>query len=386
MLPLQGYFRPGRCLPVLIQANPTGLRIEADGAVPAEIHAGQVGLIPVLILSNRAGQLHVGTQRFALRPLAADQSLVAVIGSADKSVLAAELFPGRQIIAIRLDPSDELVGPAIALESLDALIVDGNWPRWLANYHELVAAGVTIISSRPERPDSLLPWQRSGKHWIVRYEPAGPTATIGGEEAYLPAQGWQPGHAPSFRRQVVMAAALATLILMSTLLIRSRNWSLAALIAATVTCTAAIEWWRRSQPPFRSAGGSIFVVHDGLVQHDAWKYVAAARPANGSQAVDSLVRPVLVDLEHARRVDLLLDCKAQDTMSWKYRLDRQTRLAFFRRSVGRFPERPATRQDSDSPLQWLARRCYLRQGWHIAGQISQKEQWPAVVIDTISSR
>ena len=163
-LPLDGWYRTGRYMPVRIAhaelaAASTITKVIADGAVPLECDAsGNTSTIaPLLIFANDAGRLRIDGSPLPgdppLCPLSFHQQLVAVAGSGDR--LAAKLFPGDSIVTIHLDPLDPLPGPELAWQTLDALILDGPWPGSF-DVHKLpalLAGGTEIAVRMRDRPD-----------------------------------------------------------------------------------------------------------------------------------------------------------------------------------------------------------------------------------------
>src|SRR5439155_11703552 len=136
-LPMAGYYRPGRYMPLHVVSNNTKkLELRQDGVLPIDV----VGLgfstdaiIPALILGDGPSDVvHVRTDdgvhdvQLSLRPLAANEKLVGVVGH--HSSFSQWLFPNQEVIPIPLDAAKPLPGPAAAWELLDAIVVDGPWP------------------------------------------------------------------------------------------------------------------------------------------------------------------------------------------------------------------------------------------------------------------
>src|SRR5690349_10765325 len=89
--PLDGYFRPGRCMPVVVPANSGPWTFHGDGMVPTVVPAGYGGVIPVLILQAPADS---APQQTSFRSLAPNERLVGIVGSDQTGI--DSLFPGER--------------------------------------------------------------------------------------------------------------------------------------------------------------------------------------------------------------------------------------------------------------------------------------------------
>lgn len=368
-LPLGGYVRAGRCMPVKVSGSVR--QIVADGAVPTSISSGFTGIVPLLILTDAPGTLRAESTEVKLRPLLPDQRLVGVAG--EDSTTASLIFPERTIITVPLDRSVPLPGPVIAWETLDAVILDSA-PD---NVGELLAGGITVAVRSTQKPDERWPWQRLSEAWVVRADLAGPAGAVGGEAAYLPTQAWSPGRSDGLRRQIVLAGVLVLLLLMSVMLIRG-NRAILVMIGIALLCGGSIEIWRRAQPAFAAAGGLIEIRSPGLVQYDQWVYVAAGTSAV-SESIHSL-RPIVASISHASLIGLNVDCDKDGGVGWRFTLPPHARVAMVDRRVTPARAPPASQTPITSPLYELARQAYLSPGATILGQMPDSD-WPTVVID-----
>jgi type II secretory pathway pseudopilin PulG len=373
-LPLEGYYRAGRFMPVMIESGDAITELLADGALTTEVAKGRTATVPLLML----GVSVPSVQNVPLHVLGANDRLVGFTGN--ESGVAAQLFPGQICIPVRIDPTVLLSGPTIAWESLDAIVLEN--PIESKRTSELLAAGITIAIRLAAPPDSTWPWQRVGEYWVLRHEPAGPLGSIEGEAVYVPLQAWQPGQAAHLRRQVVLVAIAMSLAMISTLLIRRPRQSLIAMIIVALLCAAVVEVWRRQQPSVRSAEGSVVVAQNGLLQTDQWQFEVASASGSGIQSV-AADRPVLVDELQADRLHLRARCDTQGNLSWQFELPSGSALALLSRRLDRAEPMEATTSTSRrSPLNDLARRVYLRSGLRIVGEISEDEadRWPGVLL------
>ena len=102
-----------------------------------------------------ADQVQCADQKLPLHALAADDRLV---GCATRDeALVNDLFPGRHVITIDLDPTNPLPGPSIAWDALDAVVVDSIDPKRIG---PLLATGMVIAVRTEAMPDQTWPWRR----------------------------------------------------------------------------------------------------------------------------------------------------------------------------------------------------------------------------------
>src|SRR5262249_6386367 len=153
-----------------------------------------------------------------IRALNPNEKLVATGLQIDIGV-ASQLFPGQTFIPVTLNSTMS----GRAWESLDAIILDR--PMDSNEIDEVLANGTAIVIHSGSRPDTTWPWRKIGDDWILKADLLGPTNVLGGELAYLPLQAWQPQQPASLRRQIVLAAVVAILLMLATLLIRNRRTS-----------------------------------------------------------------------------------------------------------------------------------------------------------------
>src|SRR5262249_36965317 len=99
-LPLQGYYRPGKFMPVLVESGDLLLQIQSPGIVTAQIN--RAGIVPLLMLDSTPSMLNVGSGEFPLHALSPDQRLIGLAVD-DDSHLAEKLFPNQEIIRVHLD-------------------------------------------------------------------------------------------------------------------------------------------------------------------------------------------------------------------------------------------------------------------------------------------
>src|SRR5205823_5990445 len=118
---------------------------------------------------------------------------------------AQALFPGKTIVAVKLDPAHPLPGTAAAWEVLDAIVSEAGPAAGATatTYRTLLGSGVIIAVRSPQAPDSHWPWRRQGAWWVLRHDPLGPASALN-EAGYTPVMSWSPG-APAHARATVLA-------------------------------------------------------------------------------------------------------------------------------------------------------------------------------------
>jgi hypothetical protein len=379
-LPLDGYFRPGRCMPVMIQTNSSGLTLNGDGIVPTEVAAGRSGVVPVLVLSSIAGPLN----DLPLRALGENERLVASTSSDDG--LAAKLFPEQSIVNVHIEPADLLTAAPLAWHALDAVVLDrAPEPKKLA---ALLANGTVVAVRSDDRPDRLWPWERSGEYWLLRIRLSGSAGAIWGDAVALPAVAWHPVMPTLTRLRIVLVGVIVILVLLGTLLTGRPRTSILVTLAMSLVSCAGIEIWRRQLPAIRTASGQIVITDEqGLEQRDRWDYLTAPGGASGLSDGSRMQFPALRDGSQAKEVSLRLICSADGADRWSYRIPPRETLAFVLRTVVLPDGIPLGLSTSTrSPLQELARQAYLRPGARIIGELEwgsrdpMRDHWPHVVI------
>jgi hypothetical protein len=372
-LPLDGYYHPGRGLPVIVESSDSAFTISADRAIPSQIAAGRIGIAAVLLL-DATQTLHAADRDLSLHPLSSNERLIGILSDDDE---IPEIFPNHSIIKIHLNPAD-LQNNSLAWQSLDAIVFNHSIESSLMK--NLLGSGITIAVKSSDVSDRSWPWKKSSAFWILQPGPAGPGDAIAGNAAYLPTQSWQPGQPAILRRKILLTAVLVTLLVMSSLLIRSR-WSIVLMAAIALICGGAIESWRRNQPAIRGATGQIIVNSNGFQEIDTWRYFTSA---HGAQMTVANGTPILLDIEHAIQIDLKLQANADGSDAWQFTLPVNSRITFLSRE---FSPKSALNQieaTSRSPMYELAREMYLGSDRKILGEIaptqSSDDSWRTVVV------
>src|SRR5260221_6814822 len=241
-LPLQGYYRPGKYIPVRIAATELTqhgkLIIEAPGALPMEIEiSNQPDLIvPWLAISDSLGQPRLSINgaggpavSAALHPLEDDQRLIGFAG-ADPDALRP-FFGDQKIVGVALDLATPLAGPICAWETLDGIVLDSSAAARVTErqLNGLLAAGTGVAIRSSTKPAGEWPWRKVGDYWILHYALAGPD-TAYEPTAYLPTSAWARGWPAPFRQQILLAAVVFAILSLGAALPRWRGAALLVLL------------------------------------------------------------------------------------------------------------------------------------------------------------
>jgi len=373
--PLEGHYRPGRYMPVHISASGNDtVMLHGNGSVPTEVSwTGRfdavVPWLAVVLLrdpgwwSSASGEHSLD---IPLKPLADDEQLVALAG--DDGSAARALFPGKSVILIALDGSGALLAPAAAWEALDGVVLDAAAAERLkpAQIATLLAAGTLIAVRSDPRPDQTWPWERREAYWVLQHETVGPASPIAAD-AYLPTYDWQRGWPAGFRRQVLVAAILFSILALGITLWRSR-YMLIAFAALSVIAVVGFAWWYRRQSPVLDMTANIWVRDASLAQRDHWKWESAMRPVERSSPSTLLTRPVFASMRQIEQTHLRLVWSAPEESRFSYHLDPSASLAFLNRSVWPSGETPSV-EPGTPRLTEFVRQLYLGEGERMIGQV-----------------
>ncbi|MDB5354561.1 MAG: hypothetical protein JWN24_1014 [Phycisphaerales bacterium] len=395
-LPLQGHYHPGRYLPVHLTANTDhaddSLTLHARDALPTEVTASG-GKIDALVPWLAVRDIHEvrwslpGTTDHAvelpLHPLAEDERLIGYAG-ADPDALAF-LFAGQTLVRVPLDLTRPLAGPIEAWEALDGLVLDAAAAGRVdeSQLRGLLAAGTAVAIKSDRRPGGPWPWQKQGAYWVLRIPIAGPQSAFVPEGAYAPTQVWLRGWPASFRRHIILAAIVFTILATGITLWRSR-WTALAIVTLCAISTGAVFAWRARQFVDLQVGGSVIVLNESTTQRDDWTYRAVLRSVEGSFAWRSSARPIFGYPRQPADSDMRLICAADGRpLEFRYQQQPRQSLAFLTRTV--LPERATVTPTMpvSSPVRTLADSLYTGPGDRIVGQVIEEgeNRWPAVVVE-----
>lgn len=398
-LPLEGHYREGRYMPVQIHASDmTGnaVVVKADGALPTHVQldAGKCdGVAPLLAVrapienprweTGGAG----GAVAAPLKPLGDDERLVGFFAEpAAATVLARELFPGKTVVPVALDPARKPLSPAIAYAALDLAVLDDAAARQVteSQLSVLLSGGTTVAIRSDARPGGAWPWQRRGDAWVLRSQVIGPV-TVVESGAYLPTYGWARGWPARVRQQAALGAIAFVIVALAASLWRGRGAAL-LVIGCSLLATGAAALWAARQSPVQSASGTV-IIDAGptafVVQSDAWRYASALRPATASLGIDALDWPMFESARQFRESDARLVCGNDGSpIAFDVHLEVNHTLAVLSRSVrpGGLPPRLDT--PVTSPMKPLADQLYPGR---VAGQLlptagAAPGAWDTVVV------
>ena len=371
-LPLQGYYRPGMCMPVRVEGVPPpetpAVEVSAAGAVPTRIvvSEGHVNGVFPFLAAGPIDAVNVNGVRVDTTLLPVPDG-TRLIGTAVGVTRQTPAVDAADVVLVSLDPLDPVPGPPMAWEAMDELIVDAAGAARLGEQKllGLLAFGVDIVVPGEAQPAIPLPWQREANGWALRYEPLGPRGSIFAP-AMLPVAGSQPGLPQRVRRQALLAAVLFAILATAAAMWRSRRVVLAsaALVAVFVV---AIGAWKSWQPKIRLMQGTIVIQNGPFTQRDEWRYAFATEPQEPKLLIDARVV--------ADSTDTLLE----QTSLLQHSVPRGRWIALVSRTLSTEPAKGIADAPLTSPLTPLVRAGYLRPGVAVVGQVTDGP-WPAVVL------
>jgi hypothetical protein len=374
-LPLGGYWRPGRYMPVRVMAREEGTAIEigGEGVVPVRLmlRDGRFdGVVPVLVMGEPRG---IGD-----RPMRLVGPEQRVVGFTTIDIpFAQELFPGQTIVPIQLAAADPLNGAAVAWESLDAVVLDNMVSNVTEQkLRELGTCGV-IVAWRPGE--------------INRPNIVGPRAAAEDLAAFAPVQGWAADWPVAFRRGVMLCAVAFSIIALGVGLMRIR-YSAVVLVLLCVAATGGLWMWWKNRPAVLIKCGAIVVRDGALAQRDLWVYQATASGSESRMPWNDVMRPYFeTKLDRIAMRPVLVCGEEGLPREFQFRLVAGQKIGFLMRTFVPTPQGGLREVAASSALGRLATRMYMREGVKIVGESDSLlrlelpkygEQWPTVVIDS----
>jgi hypothetical protein len=415
-LPLEGYFHPGRAMPVMWERGQSSggssiLEISANGAITSRVNLSDSlrGIFPWLAITGDLREIHwrmagAGGSDLGspLHPLENSDRLIGLAAAEDS--FASDLFPnealaGNHKIRIHLDLAQLIQSPAMAWESLDALVfLPGDFQKIpLQKQREFVAAGITLAVAGDSAPDAEWPWRKSGRLWIASGEIALPP--ILNAEAYTPTLGWVGGKSGDLRRRWLLLGAIFCLAVWGITLWRGK-WMpvFVGIFSCIALCGLAFENQRQS--PVALASGIVHLGDMPVAIADLWQFARSHRDAEFMLPVDGLVQPVYYESAQSQWANLSLECdSAGNPKMLSAQLKADWALAVVNRRIDGEQPKP-NRNPATSPLRALDIRS-IYPGLSVVGQIddgaanaqtnsttisaASSAQWPAIVLRPISS-
>jgi hypothetical protein len=379
-LPLQGYFHPGRAMPVRWSIDSSGgvgatVRITAPGAITTSVSSvNPDGIAPWIVFDPHAT---AGDKQFELHPLEDSDFLVGNFVSDETDI--ARLFPNQHIVTVHVDARD-LQSPPMAWETLDAVVLTNEEWRQLGESarDQLFVEGITLAVRLDSKPEGELPWRADGAWWIASADLKLPG--IVNADAYAPTDGWSPGRSVEFRKRTFLFAAMYCLVCVGVFLWRSR-WMPAAFVVVSIVAGAAIAGENRRESPISACSGTV-LVKDEITLADMWVFQMSHRPVTFHVPTGAMVAPVLSDESQFESAGLTLECGNDgEPTAIDGRLSADEPLALVRRRFLADPSSPPDLLKATSPLRLLAGESIYHQ-FRIVGQLAESTDenvWPTIV-------
>jgi hypothetical protein len=303
-LPLKGYFHPGRAMPVQWDTSTETIQLSAPGAITSCVQtAGNPhGVFPWLLIDQNTSSSAATLP--PLHPLEDSDCLVASTLNDDSP--AAPLFPNRHVIL--LHPPNGIEGPAMAWETLDAILLT---PIALAKISpqtqaDLFAAGVelaVISDARPAGKLPLLSWRQSGRWWTASADLNLPPTMD--SDAYAPTYGWIAGRIADFRLHIFLLGAIYCLLICGCALWRSR-WVPAAIVVLSICAGLFFALDNRGYSPVFRRDGIVRLI-DGTEIEDQWVYQVSHRDFEMKMPIRGSIRPIFFGPSQMQTTNLTID-------------------------------------------------------------------------------
>jgi hypothetical protein len=376
-LPLKGYFHPGRAMPVQWDTSTETIQLSVSGAITSRVQtAGNPhGVFPWLVIDqNTSGST---ADLPPLHPLEDSDCLIASTLDDDSS--AASLFPNRHVIF--LHPPNGIEGPAMAWETLDAILLT---PDALAKISpqtqaDLFAAGVELAVIGDVQPDAILPWRHNGRGWIAssNFRLPPPIDT----DAYAPTDGWNPGRADGFRMHIFLNGVIFCLIISGIALWRSRLMP-PAIIAVSLGAMAVFSADNDTFSPVSRRDGIVRLTDEAAFD-DHWVYQVSHRTAWFTIPIEDSIHPVCLNSPQCWLASMTIECDGHgQPVSISGRLLADQPLALMTRRMQIAPQNFSLVNPPTSPMRLLASDPIYR-GFRLQGELGNPvppESWPGIVM------
>ena len=341
-----------------------------------------------------------GASEGTLKPLTESQRIIGFTWTDEASAraVAAQLFPGDELILIRLDAHDPIPGTPACWESLDALLLDPAAAARLDDHRlgVLVAGGVAIVVQAEKPPLPHWPWQTLRRAdpapcWSLKLSPLGQRAATYSEAAYRPAAGWRTGWPAEFRRRMLLMAIIFCVLVLAIVLMRPPLVTLWVIGFTGLAVTGLALFWK-FQTTLTQRYGEVVVLDGRLVQIDDWLYQTSFRSIAVYVNWGEYTKPILTGPWQLAESRVELFCFSNgDPELLHHDLGAGQKMALMMRRVGpRGPDAKPT-QPVTSPLLDLVKDLYLTHDDTVTGELPSSpllgtpyasvEIWPAVVID-----
>ena len=411
-LPLNGYYHPGKYMPVHVVMQPMApgegnVRLFAGaGSVwtYVRLDGGRVDVtVPWMIVDARAQQLswHVSPRPHsvdvaaALRPLGEHDRLVgwAGVDPVAATEAAQRLFPGDHLILMPLDPLQPISGSAAAWDTLDAVVLDPAAAELVGEprFAGLIAEGVAfVVRADIPAPFPRWTWKLTGNWYVIQLHPAGPSAVVYNEAEYAPVSSWVQGWSTEMRHGVMLAGAGFSAVILLLALWHPR-FSVALAVIVSLFFLGGFEYFRDHHRPGQTVGGKIRIVTPTITQDDDWAYQSSHQTTYSNIRWVDTTRIMFSSAAQLDRLDARVVCFANGDPDYLFfNLPANVKVALLSRRCG--PQAPtiAPTPATTTPLIDLAKNLYLRAGDEIIGEFPSApligeayapiKQWPALVI------
>ena len=412
-LPLNGYYHPGRYMPVHVAMAPRNadenevkLSAPAGGSVWTNLRfdGGPVDtVVPWMAVDPRAQQLSWyvfprqggETLDTPLKPLGEHDRLVgwAGVDATAAMEVAQKIYPGDHVIMMPLNPLMPLPGSPAAWDTLDAVVLDPTATDRVgeSRFAALVGEGVAFaVRADIPAPFPRWTWQRIGNWHVMHYLPAGPTAVTYNDASYTPVGSWADGWSVEIRRQVAFAGAAFSVVLLLLLLWHPR-YTVSLAVFVSFVCLGWIAYFRDHHRPGQTVGGKIRIVTPAITQDDDWAFQTTHQTTYSNIRWVDTTRVVFNSAVQLDRISARIACYPNGDPDYIFfDLPAKAKVALLSRRCG--PRAPTMTPSPavPSPLTDLAKAIYLRPGDDIVGEFPSApligeayapiQQWPALLI------
>lgn len=416
--PLQGYYHPGKYVPVQVHVSPRSaeeisVHLDSPGSVWTFVRfeGGAIDTtVPWLPMDARAKELswYVHPRkggdlvRPALKPLGENQRIIGYAGveAAAAISMARTLFPGDELLPIALNPSLPLPGIAAAWQTLDAVILNASAIQRVgeARFASLVAEGVAFAVAPGNGPDAVSralwphwPWKNiDGGWWVIQYKPSGPVAATYSDAIYEPVAAWRSGWPLDVRVKTCLLGGVFSILILLLALGRPRLVAVWAMVLSGAFL-GGLYTWGKSRKPTLTCGGKIRIISPGITQDDDWAYETCHQNTTSTIRWVDTTRLVFASPAQLDACVARLVCYPNGDPDYLFlKLRAKTKIALLSRRCG--PQAPSVIPSPaiTSPLSEVAKNLYLRTGDRMIGELpstpligepySPLIQWPGIMI------
>lgn len=380
-LPLQGYYRPGRFIPVRVSAATT---LYGNGVTETRLELSNL-IVPVFVQDGARELRGDDGSALSLRAVGPGERLVGFTPLAQ--AVSSALFTGEKTIGIPLDAANPLPGPAAAWSALDAVVLDADSMMRLDDDRRgiLLAAGVVLAAVGESAPDMRWPWKRDGALWMLKYARAGPVDELVDERAFAPTYGWKPDWPPTELRGQVLGAGVLLGIAVAALALWRSKLAVVAIVLLAVLGSLGVVAWRSRLGRVDVGGGDVVVISDdGFVQRDTWLYERAREDGPRRMVWNGWTRPVFASQGQLERAALRVVIDKSGRTVFEYQARRGQTIAFLHCSVQ--PARGAMTVTSGgrTPMRDLATALYVSPERSVIAVEAPvlPERWAGAVVGT----